>query len=229
MKRIIIVRHAKAIDRTEDIGDFERSLTEKGRNDSIKMARRLKKRGILPDLMLSSPANRALETAQVFAEELGYSPQKILLRDSIYESNAAESFLYIFQELNDQIESAAIFGHNPSLSEFADILIDGFEHYIPKTAILEISYETDEWNKIMPGQGTLVDYDYPAKKIRIEEIGEQAENYIVMELERKISEFFNNMDSETAKALKDKIEKAGRKLARNFLKRTKNFKIPSGD
>ena len=88
MKTLYLVRHAKAISQELGVNDFKRSLSKQGRDDAVAMSKRLWKKGIAPDLLLSSPADRALETAHIFAEQFDYPVQRILLKDEIYDEDA---------------------------------------------------------------------------------------------------------------------------------------------
>ena len=72
MKIIYLVRHGKAESRDIDKSDFERILVKEGENISQRAAERLKKRKIIPALIITSPAPRALQTARIFAQEFGY-------------------------------------------------------------------------------------------------------------------------------------------------------------
>ncbi len=77
MKRITLVRHATAVPRNPKKDDFGRSLRKKGRREAKAMGEWYKNVEEQPDVMISSPANRAIETARVFAKTLGYPAKKI--------------------------------------------------------------------------------------------------------------------------------------------------------
>ena len=79
MKTLYIVRHAKAIVRGTGIPDFDRSLAERGIKDARKMSKRQAKAGAEPQLLISSPAKRAIETARIFAKRLDY-PKKAIVQ-----------------------------------------------------------------------------------------------------------------------------------------------------
>ena len=77
MKTLYVIRHAKSSWDEPDQSDFERGLNDRGKRDAPRMGKRLKERGIHPDLMLSSPAKRAYSTAKRIAEVLDYSTKNI--------------------------------------------------------------------------------------------------------------------------------------------------------
>ena len=81
------------------------------------MGKRLAKRGVKPDLLVSSPALRALTTAQLIAEEIGYKRKDIVVDDRLYASSADE-LLAVIRALDKKLDRVMLVGHNP---EFADL------------------------------------------------------------------------------------------------------------
>ena len=116
--QLYIVRHGIAIDRQAPKcpADPERFLTEEGKEKTRQVAQGLAALGVVPDLFLSSPYKRATETAEIFAEELEYSKQKIRRTDLLLPG--AESTA-LFRELakDKQSSSVFVFGHAPHLDE----------------------------------------------------------------------------------------------------------------
>jgi phosphohistidine phosphatase len=163
MKTVIIVRHAKAVGKDIGIPDIERSLTRKGVADSQIMAARLKELGRTADLFMSSPANRAVETAHAFADVLDYPVQKILVKDILYDG-PAEPFLEIVRNLDEAYQSVLMFGHNPDFAEFAHLLSAQFTHDLPKAAVLIVEFGIDRWHQLTAGAGAVAHFDYPARK-----------------------------------------------------------------
>ena len=84
MKTIVLVRHSKAANRTAEVADYYRPLKKKGKAESKEMAMKFAKLGIDPELFITSPANRALETAIEFAKVLKYPEKDIRHEESIY-------------------------------------------------------------------------------------------------------------------------------------------------
>lgn len=164
MKTVILVRHAKAEGKDIGIPDFERSITKKGVADCRDMASRLKQLGRAADLFLSSPANRAIETAHAFADVLEYPVQKVMVKDVMYDG-PAEPFLDIVRNLNDTYQSVMMFGHNPDFTEFARMLSAGFTDDLPKTAVFAVEFDIERWHQLSAGAGTVVLFDYPSRKV----------------------------------------------------------------
>jgi phosphohistidine phosphatase len=148
MKTLFIIRHAKAVDRSLGIPDFERVLIKAGIKETKKIAKKFKELGIQPDLFISSPANRAFETAKIFGTELGYSNKKIIIEDELYHSSSGISFVDILKELNDEFNIVCLFGHEPTLSDLANFLFNDFQGDVPKSGIVGIDFDVKNWKNI---------------------------------------------------------------------------------
>lgn len=153
MKTLVLVRHARAAGRHKHLSDLERPLTPRGQKAAKRAARELKARGTAPTLLVSSPANRALETAHIFAKELDYPIHKIALRQSAYDAMDAEALLSTLRETGDQHDIVVLFGHNPSMEDLAASLLQGFAGNLPKAGVVEISISKDSWRDLLPGDG----------------------------------------------------------------------------
>ena len=91
MKTIYLVRYATAGKGKPKSPDRKRVLSKKGKNEAVQMAKKLKKNGMLPDLLISSPAKRAIQTARVFAGIFKYPKDRIVLNKTLYEADKALS------------------------------------------------------------------------------------------------------------------------------------------
>ena len=87
MKTLFLVRHAKSSRDDLSLSDRDRPLDDRGKQDAPMMGKRLAKRDVKPDLLVSSPALRALTTAQLIAGELGYKRKDIVVDDRLYASS----------------------------------------------------------------------------------------------------------------------------------------------
>ena len=154
MKRMIFVRHGKAEDYTGS-GDYERSLTTKGKTVSGKMARILKLKVKDPYVLVTSPAFRAYETAVIFARILGYDTGKIILRESLYSPANLKSFAGITEELDEKYNTVILFGHNPSFTEIPDILSRSGCDIVPKSGIVSLSFKAETWKELFVEKGSL--------------------------------------------------------------------------
>jgi phosphohistidine phosphatase len=217
MKTLFLVRHAKAVARGPAINDIKRSLVQQGRADARILAKLMKSKGVRPDALYSSPANRALETAQVFAEALKQPVQSIVLDDAIYDEGA-EGLFSLVRKFNDRHNSVMIFGHNPSLTDFAAFLVKGFDKNIPKSGAVCISFKAKHWSKIAEGQGKLGRLVFPSKKDREVEafkaLRKDVQEILSQEIESALAEVYSGATEKMYKL----IRKASKKLAESFVR-----------
>jgi phosphohistidine phosphatase len=147
MKRVVIVRHAKAVPYGYD-DDFNRDLTDRGKNDAGLVSKELTKRNIIADLLISSPAKRALKTARIFADKLGYERSRIKEVEDIYDGLTTSGFLELIQSLPDDTETVFFFGHNPGFHYFTGNLLKQYNQDMPTCATVGIDFMVDRWEKV---------------------------------------------------------------------------------
>ncbi|RLD90615.1 MAG: histidine phosphatase family protein [Bacteroidetes bacterium] len=146
MKQLLIARHAKSSWNDFSMEDHERPILEKGRKKSEKVTAALKQKKILPDLIISSTAKRAKETAAILANGLGYPIDKIRYEKTIYHADTDDIFNELFA-LDDSIASVMVVGHNPTLTDlvnhFSKTMIDN----LPTSAVAAVTFKADKWEK----------------------------------------------------------------------------------
>lgn len=123
MKTLYLVRHGKAEDHNLSKGDYYRELVQKGLDRSEKIASELSKLVSIDkqSLVISSPASRAIQTAEIFCKQLSYSPNKIQQVESIYEAHFTD-ILHVINQVEEDYNQLFIFGHNPGLSNLCNYL-----------------------------------------------------------------------------------------------------------
>ncbi|MCP4400237.1 MAG: histidine phosphatase family protein [bacterium] len=162
MKRLYLVRHAKSSWKDYSLKDFERPLNKRGQRDAPVMGQRLATQNICPDLIVGSPAKRALTTAKIIAHEMKYPETKIVTNDAIYEAGPS-NLLHMIQQLDDPAEQVMLVGHNPGFTMLAEELCSEEFDNIPTCGIVCIDFDAASWKKIEYGKGTLIFFDYPKK------------------------------------------------------------------
>lgn len=162
MKTIYLIRHAKSDWSEADLSDFDRGLNKRGKKDLPFMANRLKKYKIKPDLILSSPANRAKLTAQEIANTIGYKKDNIFFEDSLYDSSYT-TYAYLLDSLEDKLNSIFIVAHNPTLSDAAERLSGAIIGNMPTCSIICIEFDVESFREIQEGSGKILFFDYPKK------------------------------------------------------------------
>ena len=161
MKTLFLIRHAKSSWDDPALPDKDRPLGNRGRRDARKMGKRLAKRDVKPDLILSSPARRALTTAEIIAKKLDYKRKNIVVEDRLY-SGAVHDLLNVVQKLGDKLERVMLFGHNPELTEFAHRLSSEITH-MPTCAVAKFPFKAKSWSHIDNAKLAKVALDYPKK------------------------------------------------------------------
>ncbi len=127
------------------------------------MAKRLAAGQVRADLILSSPARRALETARIIARKLDYKPKRIRVEDRLYPGQVDE-LLNMIHTLDERLECVMVVGHNPALEELAHHLSETITH-LPTCAVAELAFKAKSWSTI--GKATLADVKlgYPKKSM----------------------------------------------------------------
>lgn len=154
MKHILYVRHAKSDWSDGRLSDFNRPLNSRGIHDAPLMARHLVEIGLAPSFILSSPANRALSTAKLFASVLGIKEADIATNESLYESFTAQ-LIDSIKTLPDEHDIAAIFSHNPAITSAIAQFTDDYIGNLPTCGIGVISFEGKHWSDLQPSNATL--------------------------------------------------------------------------
>lgn len=160
MKLLTLVRHAKSSRDYPELSDFERPLNPRGRKEAPAIAGRLRKADIKPDLLVSSPATRAITTARIFAEELNLHLDEIVLNPHIYEASAW-TLLHIVRSLPSDLEDVMLFGHNPGISRLAQDLAECPFDEMTTSAAVRIELPARAWSLVAPGSGKVLRYDTP--------------------------------------------------------------------
>jgi len=161
MKTLFLIRHAKSSWGDTALPDEDRPLNDRGRRDAPKMGERLAKRDVKPDLILSSPAMRAVKTAEIIAKKLDYGRKDIVVDDRLY-AVGADDLLDVIHKLSDKLDRVMLFGHNPELTELAHRLSSKITH-MPTCAVAEFTFDAKSWSKIGKVKPAKVALDYPKR------------------------------------------------------------------
>lgn len=160
MKTLYLIRHAKAGWDNATLSDFERPLTEVGQNHAHTMAKKLLGQGVKPDLIITSPALRALSTAQIMAEVLGYPQDKIITQEAIF-TGGVEELVEIIKGIQPANKNVLLFGHNPNLTWLLHYLCEGAKMNIPTCGIVALAFEMQNWEQLSDVDGRLLTFMRP--------------------------------------------------------------------
>jgi phosphohistidine phosphatase len=147
MKKLYLVRHAKSSSEDPGMQDIDRPLLEKGILRTQKVIRFLKERKVKIDLIISSPAERAFQTAILVAREMDYPEKKIRLERKIYDGYY-DRILDLIYALPNHIDSLMIFGHNPTITHISNLFLHPGIEPLPTSGTVCISFATDKWETI---------------------------------------------------------------------------------
>ncbi|ASM36991.1 SixA phosphatase family protein [Campylobacter sputorum] len=158
MKKVYFIRHAKSFN-NYDCKDIDRSINQKGEKHIKFMANLLRDKGIMPDIIISSNAKRAFQTAKIISDVVGFQSQ-IVQKKELYDSSLSD-FLKVFHEIDDKFKSVFIIAHNPCISEICELLSNSVIDHIPTSSIFCIEFEQDCFKNIQNHSGKVIFFDYP--------------------------------------------------------------------
>ena len=154
MKKVVIVRHAKAVPYGYE-DDFNRDLRDRGINDAALVSQECKNRGIMPDMMIASPALRAIKTARIFAESLCYPADQIRQEEAIYDGLSTNQFIDLIRKLPENAGTAFFFGHNPGFHYYVSNLLNHYDQDMPTCAAVGIGFRVAKWNEVEARSGEM--------------------------------------------------------------------------
>jgi phosphohistidine phosphatase len=144
-KILLILRHAKSSWKEPDLQDCDRPLNKRGRRDAPRMGELLKELDLVPDLIISSTAKRAKDTAKAVGESSKYKG-KIELNPSLYGVDS-DAYLAALRLVPDEFGKVLIVGHNPALDELVDVLTGRMEH-MSTCALAEVDLKIARWGNL---------------------------------------------------------------------------------
>ncbi len=159
---MLLIRHAKSSWEHPELTDHERPLANRGLRDAPEMGTRLKKRGIYPDLILTSDAVRAEHTALIIAERLALPKDKLKTTSSLYHSSAT-SMLSLVKNTSASIHTLFLVGHNPGMNDLIDRL-GGENDNLPTAGLYGFIFPINEWKEASYGKANFWFMDFPKLK-----------------------------------------------------------------
>lgn len=152
MRLLTLIRHAKSDHGDPSVSDFDRPLNPRGLRDAPRMAKHLKARHqFAPDLIVSSPARRAITTARLIADGLDVPIESICLEPSIYEASTA-TLASVARKLDDRAKHVCLFGHNPGMFAFANWLAcNRVLEALPTCGVVMLECGIKSWRSLTEG------------------------------------------------------------------------------
>ena len=162
VRLLTLIRHAKSSWQHAGLGDFERPLNDRGRLEVQSMGRRLAAIDFRPALLVTSPAERALDTAQAIAWEIGCPRSAIDPVADLYGAGVRQ-LVDVVRGLDPQLEDVALVAHNPGITDFFAWLCDSPIQNVPPCGVARLELEIASWSEIAPGCALQLDFDYPKR------------------------------------------------------------------
>jgi phosphohistidine phosphatase len=165
MRRLLLLRHAKAVPADSDERDFDRALTRGGRRRAAQVGQYIAKAGLSPDLILCSSAKRTRETLAQVLRFLG-NDLDVTLERRLYMATPA-TILSQVKAIPGATGSAMVIGHNPGMERLSAMLAgSGDERLIaamhakfPTSAMAVLEFPGRSWSGLKPGACRLVAFE----------------------------------------------------------------------
>jgi len=160
VKDVCFVRHAKSNWDNPGLKDFDRPLDQRGLKDAPVMAHQMKKLGLIPDLIITSGANRAKSTAEFFQNEFKLPKEKFWIRNELYEASPDEVY-EVLKSAPDEAAFVYLFGHNPTFTWVANNLSGVHIDNVPTCGVVHAQCMIASWKKFKPEYAGFVGFHYP--------------------------------------------------------------------
>ena len=158
MKTVYLMRHGKSKRGPEYETDHERPLAKRGKRDAVRMGEFMAENDFMPDLIVSSPAERARDTTQRCADAADYQGQ-IRLEETLYFAGD-ETYLDLLWGLEDTVGSVLLVGHNPSTESIIETLSGQYTR-MPTAALARIEFQIESWSELVEESGHLAWVQWP--------------------------------------------------------------------
>jgi phosphohistidine phosphatase len=163
VKTLYLARHAKSNWNDPSLDDSRRPLNDRGLRDAPAMGRLLAGMGHVPEIVVASPAVRAITTARLLAAAMGLPESAVVGMTGLYGAGP-ETILDAVNGIDDASDRAMLVGHNPGMTQLAGELSRGAIGHMPTCAIAAFELPVASWSEVRPGRGRLVFFETPKKR-----------------------------------------------------------------
>ena len=160
LRNVCFVRHAKSSWRDPYLQDFDRPLNKRGFRDAPRMAAKMRELEVVPDFILTSPANRAKTTAEYFMKEFGLEEEQYLEDQDLYHAGP-EEILEVLRNAPNERRSVFVFGHNPGMTYLANMFAGISIDNVPTCGIFQAKTMVANWEAFDPETSAFVAFYYP--------------------------------------------------------------------
>ena len=163
LRSLTLIRHAKSSWDHPELQDFDRPLNRRGLQNAPMMGQRLAALSYRADTIISSPARRAIMTAENIAAEIGFDPDNIVQNPLVYGASLG-ALTGVVRKISSRFRHAVLVGHNPGITQLCNFLGDSRIDSLPTCGIARMEFDARNWEDVPPEKGHLVELDYPKKR-----------------------------------------------------------------
>jgi len=149
-KKIFFLRHAKS-SWDLDVSDINRPLNQRGVDDIIKVGKKFDKIFKSVQLIITSPAVRAISTCVIFSSSINFTYDKIKINNKLYTFSVDEIIKFVYN-LNDSTNEVILVGHNPAFTSAANFFSNEEIIHMPTSSIVSISFNENKWSRVKKGK-----------------------------------------------------------------------------
>jgi len=150
MKNLILVRHAKSSWETP-LKDKDRPLSKNGLQAAHLVSSYVSKYLPKTYLFWSSVAERASQTALIFAQNLSYPIESIIYKEDLYTFDENQ-LTNVIKSCKNDFDSVILFGHNGAITNFVNKFGDVFIENVPTSGFVSLQFDVDDWGAIQKGK-----------------------------------------------------------------------------
>jgi phosphohistidine phosphatase len=157
---LYLLRHAQSAEKQHGQTDRDRNLTHLGMKQALLVAQFLKEQKSLPEIIMSSVAERAKETTRLIAETLNYDPDRVLHQEELYDAST-RTFLDFIRSLDNNLYHVMCVGHNPTISYLAEYLTKSEIGEMVPAGLSVLKFNLRTWEEVREGSAELILYRTP--------------------------------------------------------------------
>jgi len=156
-KELFLIRHARSNEKAPDQQDVDRTLTTEGMQQSTRIGFYFSNEGLLPDIIITSPAIRAQQSSTIIADQLKLNTERVHSNDELYEASV-RTFLQVVKLFKEEWERVFAVGHNPTISYLAEYITGAEIGVMSAGSITRIEVPVKNWNEVDKGNCNLIQY-----------------------------------------------------------------------
>ena len=162
-RRLFIIRHGKSSWDFDGLADVDRPLAKRGLRNAEEMAKRLMDKNLVPQLLLTSPASRALYTALIMSRTWDLGPEQLQIRETLYTSSMKD-IVKVVASVSAEQTSLAIYGHNPGFTAYGNTFLKFPLDNLPTAGVVVVTLDSKSWSGIGKKHVKETYVDYPKRK-----------------------------------------------------------------